>query len=131
MLRPRPAKQRSEPDQATRYLSGNWDFRITPGHGGIHGLGHAFNNTLDTRPTGGGQHHNGNFAARKILLITEILVGRNQHGKTGRLGLLQQITVSQCAPAKLEGRNNLMVGEVLANRDRSALVEKDAHLRRF
>lgn len=86
---------------------------------------------LDARPAGGGQHDNCDFATHEVLLISEILVSRDQNGKAVLFGLLQQFTVFQIVPAQLEGRGDLMGGEVFAKRDRSTLVEKNAHSSRF
>jgi hypothetical protein len=61
----------------------------------------------------------------------EVLVGRDQNGKTILFGLLQQLTVFQIIPTQLKGRRDLMGWKVLAKRDWSTLVEQNAHLRRF
>lgn len=112
-------------------LSRDRNLDITAWRGGINGLCHAFNLAFDARPTGCGQHNDCDLATREVLLISEILVGRNQNGKAAFFGLLQQVAVFQIVPTKLEGCRDLMGCEVLAKRDWSPLVEKNAHLRRF
>ncbi len=114
-----------------RKLSRDRNFNITAWRGGIDGLCHACNRTLNARPTGGGQHNNCDFAAHGVLLISEILVSRDQNGKAVLFGHLQQFTIFQIVPAKFKGRGDLMGCEVFAKRDRSTLVEKNAHLSRF
>ena len=104
---------------------------VTAWRGGINGLCHAFNLAFDARPTGCRQHNNCDLTTREVLLISEILVGRDQNGKAALFGLVQQFTVFQIVPAKLKGRRDLMGCEVLAKRDWSTLVEKNAHLSRF
>lgn len=112
-------------------LSRDRNLDITARRGGIDGLCHAFNLVFDARPAGCGQHNNGDCATCEVLLVAEILVGRNQNRKAAFLGLLQQVAIFQIVPTKLEGRRDLMRCEVLAKRDWSPLVEKNAHLRCF
>ena len=112
-------------------LSRNRNLNIAAWRCEIDGLCHAFNHALDARPTRCGQYNNCYFAAREILLISEILVGRDQNGKAVLFGFLQQLAIFQIVPTELKGRDDLMGCEVLAERNRSTLVEKNAHLRRF
>ena len=54
--------------------------------GSINGLRYAFNRALDAGPAGCGQHNYGDLSAREILLISKILVGRDQNGKAVLFG---------------------------------------------
>jgi len=108
-------------------LSRDRNFNITAWRDGIYGIRHDFHCAFDARPAGGGQHDNGDFATREILLISEILIGRDQNGKAVLFGLLQQLAVFQIIPAQIKDCGDLMGGEVFTKGNRSALVEKDAH----
>jgi hypothetical protein len=58
-------------------------FDIAARRGGVHGGGNLFNVQLDKRPLRSAQHHEGDSAARKILLIAHIVVGCQKHVETG------------------------------------------------
>jgi len=53
---------------------------------------------MDECPTALSEYDNRNLAARKVLLITEILVGRHQHFKPRGLSPVQKFPVSQFFP---------------------------------
>lgn len=112
-------------------LSRDNNFNITTWRGGIDGLCHVRCHALDARPTGCGQYNDCDFAAHEVLLISEILIGRDQNGKAVLFGLLQQFTIFQIVPTQIKDRGDLMGGEVFAKRDWGTLVEKNAHSSRF
>lgn len=116
---------------APERLSRDRHLDIAAWRGGINRLCHTFHCSFDARPTGGRQHHNGDRATREVLLISEILVGCDQNGKTAFFRFVQQLTVFQMIPTQLKGRRHVMGGKVLAKRNGSPLVEEHAHLRRF
>lgn len=90
-----------------------------------------FHRSLNARPAGSRQHDHRDLTTREVLLISQILVGRDQNRKAALFGFLQQFTVFQIVPTKLKGRRDLMDRKVLAKWDWSTLVEKNTHLRRF
>jgi hypothetical protein len=73
------------------------------------------------------RHDNGNSAARKILLVPNVLVGRQQQFVAGFLGLAQQIAVLECVPADLASERNLMPDKTAGDRIQSAVVEMNPH----
>lgn len=119
----------ARPTSCQRSRNGN--FNITAWRGGIDGFSHTCHRSFHARPTGGGQYDDGDFSTCKVLLISKILVGGDQNRKAVLFGLLQQLTIFQMVPAQLEGRSDLVGGEVFTKRNRRALVEKNAHSSRF
>ena len=91
-----------------RQLSWDWKFNIAAWRHSYQGLYHRADRRLDTRPAGCAQHNNGDLSTRKVLLIPEILVGRNQNIKAALFGLLQQLAIFQMAPPEFVGGRDLM-----------------------
>lgn len=54
---------------------------------------------MDVRPTGRGQHDDGDAAAFEILLIPEILIRRDEGIPARLLGRCQQRAIGQIAPS--------------------------------
>ena len=62
---------------------------------------------LKTRPLLEAENHDCNLAARKILLIAHVLVGRQQDLEACVLGHSQEVAVLQRVPVLLRGRSPL------------------------
>ena len=68
--------------------------------------------TLEFRPTGEGQDKDSKGPTREVLLITQVLVRRDEHLKQS-FGGVQQLTVGQRRPSHLVGRRDGVTRERL------------------
>jgi hypothetical protein len=66
---------------------------------------------------------------RQALLVAQILVSGQQSVEARRLRLTQEFAVLKLAPTELVRSGDFMLDQVRSQRNRCALVEKDAHLR--
>jgi len=66
-------------------------------------------------------------SCREILLIPEVLIGREQHLESGCFRCRDQLAILQRGPAELVGGFDKMRCEREAQRCRRALVEQDTH----
>jgi len=82
----------------------------------------------NARPTCCRESNNRNLPGRKILLVTKIGVGGNQHLESTRLGKTQQLSVFQSDPPKLISCADTVTEERLPQRNRCSLIKQDAHL---
>ena len=67
-----------------------------------------------TIPIGVHQHHYGNSSVRQVLLVSEVLVGGDQHLETGFFGSIQQVPIRQSVPPESSGLFDFMVREATA-----------------
>src|ERR1700678_2069666 len=72
--------------------------------------------------------HHRNSPPRKVLLIAHVLVGGQQDIESFRLSSRQQLTILELFPALLRRGAHFMIGKIGANRDRSGLIEQNAHV---
>jgi len=83
------------------------------------------------RPLLVSKNHYSNLASRKILLITQVLIGGQQDFESGRFGSCQQLAVPQRAPALLRSGSDLVLLEIDAYGNRRGLIEKYSNLGRM
>jgi len=74
-----------------------------------------------------GQHHNGDLATRKILLVRHGLVSREEDFEAGVLGSSQKLAIFQPRPALVAYREYFMSAEMVPQPVRKVLVEQDFH----
>jgi len=84
----------------------------------------------DCGPTCGWQHQDGQLFYRKVLLISQILIGSNEYIELFFCGT-QEIPVIQIRPSHLERSNDRMIAKGLPQGDRSTLIEEDSQRVRF
>ena len=65
----------------------------------------------NTRPTRRAQHHDSDASRGQILLIPEILVGRDHDRKSGRFRRAEQVAVREPRPATLVRRLDLVADQ--------------------
>jgi hypothetical protein len=77
------------------------------------------------RPTGGPENHDRDLASGEILLITKILVRRDQDLKPHRFGHLDELSILQLAPPTFERRFDDVPVEGAAEGGRCPLIEEE------
>lgn len=97
----------------------------------IEGLGDGANMLFDADPTRRANNDDRNPAPGQVLLVSQILVGRDQHIESGALGLIEEFAICQRAPGKLQSGADLMIREISAQWRGRALVEQKPHSRGF
>ncbi len=79
-------------------MEGNFRLGVAAGRGCIHSGGYLPNMALHDTPSRISKHYNRNGAALQILLRRHILVGGQEHRKSGFLGGFQQFPVNELVP---------------------------------
>jgi hypothetical protein len=98
--------------RAARLAEGNLNFCVAAGRGRVYRCGYACNVQSDTRPfRGTGQNNDGYCSSRKILLVADSPVGRQQYIKRRFLCGIQQ-----CAVVKLVPSSGLSCGDRMARK---------------
>lgn len=77
-------------------------------------------------PTRRPQHHDRDATLRQVLLVLQILVGRDVEVETGRLSFLDERPILQLGPPAIECRLYIVATEGTTERDRCPLVEQDS-----
>lgn len=57
----------------------NLDLRVAPWHGSINGADHSRDTALDTRPACRGQNDHRYASGTQVLLIPQVVIGRNEN----------------------------------------------------
>lgn len=90
----------------------------------IDGLDDEIHYSLKPRPVRGRKDKNGDLELRQVLLVVEVAVGGNQRIEL-RFGPAQKLTVGKPGPSELVGCLNDVIGKMIPEWDRNALVEED------
>lgn len=96
----------------------------------MHRLDNAIDCGANARPTRRREHQYRDAPRRQVLLVLQVLIGRNEQGEIGVFGGLQQFSILQLCPSALERRIDGVASQELTERDRRALIEQNAQLRR-
>jgi hypothetical protein len=107
----------------TRLLVGYFNQGVTPGFCRGHHVRNPLQRGLNQTPSVPAESHNCNFAVAEILLIGEVLVGRQENIESGLLGDAQQFAVKERAPSLLMGGSDIVSGKRIADADRRSLIE--------
>jgi hypothetical protein len=94
---------------------------------GIYRIDDKFDMSVQPWPLGIAQHNERNSAKRSILLVTNILVGSNQHLKAGSFGGLEQFAILEPVPTSLRSRFDRVSYEKRTDGYRSSLIEENKH----
>lgn len=81
--------------------SGNADFGVASRSSAIERRRHRVNALFDAKPTRRANHDDRNPASGEILLVFQILAGRDERFEPCGLRMLKQLAVRQRAPARL------------------------------
>jgi hypothetical protein len=92
-------------------------------------MDYPLNGVLYAGPTRRGQHNYGDASGTKILLVSQIRVGRYQSGEAIGLGSVKQSAVLQPRPSEFVCGSNLVLRQEVTQWNRSTLIEENAHLR--
>ena len=106
---------------------GNLDLKVGSGGSDFDRINDRRNDTAYARPACGKQADNGDAPNTKVLLIPKARVGRDKDFEAVLFSGVQQLTVLQRRPAALVSRRHFVVEQRLAQRDRSTLIEENAH----
>ena len=75
------------------------NFGIAAGRGRVYRCRNFFGVQSNQRPLRSAQHHNGYFAASKILLVLDVLVSGKKNVEPGPLRFGQQVPVGKRVPS--------------------------------
>jgi hypothetical protein len=92
-------------------------------------MDYPLNGALDAGPTGRRKHDYRDASGTKILLISQIRVGRYQNREAIALRRFKQSAVPQPRPSEFVRGPNLVLRQELTQWNRGALIEENAHLR--
>jgi hypothetical protein len=93
----------------------------------IHRCHDVFSDKLDHRPLRMFEHYEGDFSRLQILLVTDVLVGRNDEFKTGLFGGFDQCAVFLVLPSHGACLPDTMTLEESRDAARCSVVEKYFH----
>jgi len=101
----------------------NFNPALTAWYRSIHCIHHERNAIPKLWPLLLTEHDDRNLPARQILLISDVLVGRQEHVKTSRFCGTQQFPILKWLPTFLRGCANFMRLKVKADGNRHRLIE--------
>ena len=104
------------------------DRRVTAGPGGIDGLGYSACGQPDHRPLGVPENDERNPARSQVLLVADVLVGRDNHVEARPFGRLDQIAVGEFLPSAGTRLFDDMAIEEPCQPARHPVIEEDEHL---
>jgi hypothetical protein len=99
------------------------DFCVAARHGSIDRFHDQPNMRPHTWPLLPAENHDGDFAPRKVLLISHVLIGSEQHVETIRFGGHKQFPILEPVPSLLRRSADFMSFEIGANRYRRRLIK--------
>jgi len=95
----------------------------------VHRRNHLRHVRLDECPAALPEHDNGNLAARQILLIAEVLVGRHEHVKACGFSLVKQFSIRQfISSTGARFRHRVVVDQIAGKSARGTVVKENQHL---
>src|ERR1035437_1615632 len=97
-------------------LEGDFYLRVAARCTGIHHRGNPVETQPYSRPLRVAENDQCNFPVRKVLRVSDILVGAKKHFVPGILGLLNQFPVFQLMPANPTRICDFVAGETTSNR---------------
>jgi hypothetical protein len=92
-----------------------------------HGGDDPFNILAQNRPLLVSENDKSDFPARQVLLVPDILVGRQQKLKARGFSGRYQFSVSKPVPSAFDGFHNDMTFEGIAKRGRGSVIEEYEH----
>jgi len=95
--------------------------------GGVYGCCNSFRVQSNNRPLRSAQHHNGYFAACKVLLIAHVFIGGKKHVETGPVRFGQQVAVGERIPSSILGLCDGVAGKKPGNAARRYMVKENEH----
>ena len=92
------------------------------GNGGLNPGG----GSTDAAQVVGGKFENRNAATGEVLLVTDVLIGRNEQVEAA-FGQAQQVAILDASLAAFLGVDGIMANEEIVHWPRHALVQQDSH----
>src|SRR5271170_3138498 len=108
-------------------LEWNFHFRIAARSGSIDSSHDPFNVAAQSWPLLIADHYKRDFPAFQVLLVTHILVSRQQKVETCGLSSRYQLAVSKPVPSTFNGFNNDVALEGITKRGRGTVIEEYEH----
>ena len=123
-----PRERQSAPAAAKMFIaSRNVDFDVGSRGRAVDRLDDVGNDAVDSWPAGRPQSNDANRSRRQVLLILQVQIGRHEHLEARLLGGIEQLAVLFRGPSALVGGDDIVMPQPLAQGNRRALVEQQAH----
>jgi hypothetical protein len=107
---------------------GNIDLGKAAGYSCVDGIYYTLNVWPNMWPLLLAENHNGDLSIRKVLLITNVLVGGQKELEPGLFRCDKQLAVLEFVPALLKSGAHSVPSEIRPDRHGRCLIEENSHL---
>ncbi len=103
------------------------NFFIRSNYHSLYSVTDRINMAPDARPRSRAQDNNGKPSSGEVLLITQILIGCNEHVIACLLGSIEQLSIDKARPTLLISSCHSMLKQITPKWNGCSLIEEDIH----